>query len=153
MVHLAWRVEHGVRLYPDWRSYPHVANFYAPLNFLLVGGLGRVLLANLDQLYIIGRTVTITSVLIATLVLGVFLNGRYGATAAGLSVGARPLFPAGLMCRPDALAELLGLTGFFLVRCRSAALAFAGGLSLWLAAATKQTALVYLLACVIGLFL
>ena len=28
MVHLAWRVEHGVRLYPDWRSYPCVANFY-----------------------------------------------------------------------------------------------------------------------------
>ena len=157
MVHLAWRVEHGVRLYPDWRSYPHVANFYAPLNFLLVGGLGRALRASLDQLYMIGRAVTITSVTITMLVLGVFLNRRYGATAAALgmvlSVGVRPLFQAGLMCRPDALAELLGLTGFFLVGCRSGALAFAGGLSLWLAAATKQTALVYLLAGVIGLFL
>ena len=113
--------------------------------------------ASLDQLYMIGRAVTITSVTITMLVLGVFLNRRYGATAAALgmvlSVGVRPLFQAGLMCRPDALAELLGLTGFFLVGCRSAALAFAGGLSLWLAAATKQTALVYLLAGVMGLFL
>src|SRR5690242_5748800 len=41
MVHLAWRVQAGVGLYPDWTAYPHVANFFGPVYFGLVGLLGR----------------------------------------------------------------------------------------------------------------
>ncbi len=37
LVHLAWRVQAGLPLYPDWRDYPHVCNFYSPY-FLLVAG-------------------------------------------------------------------------------------------------------------------
>ena len=40
MVHLAWRVREGVRLYPEWRDYPYVANFFGPCYFALVGWIG-----------------------------------------------------------------------------------------------------------------
>ena len=64
MVHFGWRVQHGVQLYPEWKYYPHVANFYAPLNFVIVGLLGRAAGADLGGLYFIGRVVTVTSSLV-----------------------------------------------------------------------------------------
>ena len=82
MVHLAWRVQHGVRLYPDWEHYPHVANFYAPLSFLITGLFGRALGTNIRGLYLIGRRVSVVSVLATTLVLGLVLRRRYGGRAA-----------------------------------------------------------------------
>ena len=128
----------------------------APLNFLLVGALGRAFSANLDQLYMIGRAVTIASVAITMLVLGVFLNRRYGAVAAALgmvlSVGVG-ILSGGAHVPSRRTRRAAGPDRGLPVGCRSAVLAFAGGLSLWLAAATKQTVLVYLLAGVIGLFL
>ena len=155
MVHFAWRFQHGVELYPLWRPYPHVANFYAPLNFMIVGLLGRAFGSEIGGLYYIGRFVTFTSVVLTSLVLGLVMYRRYGKFAAllgmALSLGAGPLFHTGVMTRPDALAELLGLSGFFLATGQKSVTRAIGGVSLYFAAMTKQTALVYFLAAVLGL--
>jgi hypothetical protein len=157
MVHLAWRVQHGVRLYPDWETYPHVANFYAPLSFLITGLLGRALNTDIRGLYLVGRGVSVASVLATTVVVGLILRGRYGLRAGLfgmlLSLGGCPLFGAGVMTRPDALAEFLGLTGFFLAEGRRSTTGITAGLVLYLAALTKQTTLVYVGAAALGLYL
>ena len=156
MVHLAWRVQHGVRLYPDWEHYPHVANFYSPLNFIIIGALGRALGTSIEGLYAIGRGITVGSVLLTSLIIGVFLGRRHSRSAALLgvllSLGVGPLYSAGVMTRPDALAELLGLSGFFLAGGTRSMTRATGGVLLYLAAMTKQTALVYLVAALFGLY-
>jgi hypothetical protein len=155
-VHCAWRVQHGVQLYPDWEHYPHVANFFGPVSFLITGALGKALSADIDGLFSIGRRVTVASVLLTSLVLGVVLGRRYGKFAAllgtALSLAAGPLFPFGLMTRPDAPAEFFGLTGFFLATGRRKMTRALGGLSLCLAALTKQPALLYFVSAVLGLY-
>ncbi|MDR3633670.1 MAG: hypothetical protein P4L84_07520 [Isosphaeraceae bacterium] len=155
MVHFAWRVQHGVSLYPDWEHYPYVANFYAPLSFVIIGMIGRALGTNIHGLYVIGRSVSVVSVLATTLVVGFVLKRRYGALPALfgmlLTLGVCPQFGPGVMTRPDALADCLGLTGFLLAGGRRRTTATAGALVLYLAAMTKQTALVYLAAAALGL--
>jgi hypothetical protein len=157
MVHLAWRVQHGVQLYPEWRHYPHVSNFFAPFSFVVIGSLGKATGTDLDGLYLIGRAVTVASVLLTTLVVGLVVSRRDGKPAAllamALSLGVAPLFHSGVTTRPDALAELLGLTGFFLASGGRSMTRAIGGVLLYFAAMTKQTALVYLVAAVLGLFL
>ncbi len=157
MVHLAWRVQHGVQLYPEWEHYPHVSNFFAPLSFVIIGSLGRATGTDLDGLYLIGRVVTVGSVLLTTLVLGLVVSRRYGKPAAllamALSLGVGPLFHCGVMTRPDALAESLGFTGFLLATGQRSMTRAIGGVLLYFAAMTKQTALVYLVAAVLGLCL
>jgi hypothetical protein len=157
MVHLAWRVQHGVRLYPDWEHYPHVANFYSPLSFLAIGAVGRALSTTIEGLYAIGRCATLASVLLTSLVIGVVIARRYGIVAAVvgvlLSMGVGPLYSAGVMTRPDAPAELLGILGFFLAGGQKSITRVIGGVLLYLAAMTKQTALAYLLAALLGLYL
>ena len=104
MVHYAWRVQHGVAFYPDWGAYPYVANFYTPLYFLIVGGWGWAVGADIEGLYGIGRGVTIASVLGATAVIGLVLYRKHGALAAWfgmmVSLGVSALFGAGAMTRP-----------------------------------------------------
>jgi hypothetical protein len=157
MVHFAWRVQHGIRLYPDWESYPHVANFFSPLSFLIIGLIGRAIGTDFRGLYLVGRGVSIVSVVATSIVLGVVLKRRYGLPAAFfgilLSLGACPLYAAGVMTRPDALAEFLGTTGFFLAEGRSRSTGIAAGLTLCLAAMTKQTTLVYFGAAAVSLCL
>ena len=156
MVHLAWRAQHGVTLYPDWESYPHVVNYYAPLSFVITGLAGRALNTDIGGLYLVGRGVSVLSVLATTVVIGLVLKRRYGVLAAlfgmVLSLGACPLFAAGVMTRPDTLAEFLGLTGFFLAEGRRRWIGIAAGLILYLAAMTKQTALVYVAAAAFILY-
>ncbi len=76
MVLLAQRVGGGSP-YPDWQACPHVANFFGPAYFVLVGLLGRLAGADIDQLFVIGRGVTFTSALLTTLGLAWFLYRRY----------------------------------------------------------------------------
>jgi hypothetical protein len=94
---------------------------------------------------------------LTTLVLGLVVSRRDGKPAAllamALSLGGDPLFHCGVMTRPDALAELLGLTGFFLASGQRSMTRAIAGVLLYFAAMTKQTALVYLLAAVFGLCL
>jgi hypothetical protein len=156
MVHLAWRAQHGFRLYPDWESYPHVANFYAPLSFLITGLAGRALNTDIGGLYVVGRFVSVISVVATTVVIGLVSRRRYGVLPALfgmlLSLGVCPLFAAGVMTRPDALAEFLGLTGFFLAEGRGRRSGITAGVLLFLAAMTKQTALVYLAAAAYSMY-
>ena len=60
LVHLAWRVQAGSRaLYPAWSDYPHVTNFFSPGYFLVVGLIGSLTGAGLQELFVIGRAVTV----------------------------------------------------------------------------------------------
>src|SRR5918993_1929298 len=77
MVLLAYRVQAGADLYPEWRAYPHVANFFGPVYFVAVGLLGAATDADIPDLFRIGRALTFASGLLTTLVLGVVLGGRY----------------------------------------------------------------------------
>ena len=56
------------------------------------------------------------------------------------------MFGAALMVRPDTMAELLGVTGFFLVLASRSWSRSAGMLMLVLAVFTKQTAVTFLIA-------
>ncbi|MDR3638966.1 MAG: hypothetical protein P4L84_34490 [Isosphaeraceae bacterium] len=157
MVHLAWRVQHGVRLYPPWVDGPHVANFFGPCYFVLVGLLGRATGADLDGLVPIARAVTVASVLGMTVLLGLYAARKYG-TGAGLlaavvSLGSGPLIGFGVMARPDALADVLGFMGFLLATSRLRGQVAVGCVLLLVAIFTKQTAVIYLAAAVLAQFL
>ena len=155
LVHLAWRAQHGVQLYPEWRDYPHVANFFGPVYFLVVGMIGRGVGASIEGLYTIGRAVTFTAALLTCLLVAGVLGRRYGRGAAVLgacmSLGAAPLDGYAVMTRPDVFAELAGFTGFLLVVGHRVAWAGVGGVVLVLAVMTKQTAGAYVIAAVVAL--
>jgi hypothetical protein len=155
MVHLCWRAEHGVTLYPEWRGYPYVSNFFSPVYFLAVGRLGRVLGTSLDGLYPLGRAATLASELGAAVLVGVVLWRRYGpgpALVGGLlTLGAGPMEGFGWMVRPDILADLLGFAGFVAATGRRRAGPALGVALLVLAIFTKQTAAIYLVAAGIAL--
>ena len=154
MVHLAWRVQAGEVLYPEWRDYPHVSNFYGPCYFLAVGLIGRATGADLAELTRIGRVVTFGCGLLATLVVGLHLGRRLGlgagAVGSVLTLGAAPMYGFSAMVRSDLMAEALGILGFFLATGGSTRRRVAGGGVLVLAALTKQTAATFLLAAAVA---
>jgi hypothetical protein len=157
MVLLAWRAQQGLSLYPPWWDYPHVSNFYGPIDFVVVGLLGRLLRADIPGLFLIGRAVTFGSSLMTSLVLAAWIGRRYGRLAglAGgvLSLGAGPMYGFTIMVRSDSLAELFGVAGFFLSGRESRAGRIAGVALLILAALTKQTAGIFLGAAALSLAL
>mgnify|MGYP000883687111 CR=1 FL=1 len=157
MVHLAWRVQHQVRLYPSWRTGPHVANFFGPVYFGMVGWIGQALGSGLDGLFRIARGTTLAGDLITTALVMVVAKKRcgwFGALLAGvLSVGAGPMIGYGAMARPDTLADALGLLGFLVATAAGRGRLVAGGVLLLLAVLTKQTAGMYLGAACLSLWL
>jgi hypothetical protein len=157
LVHLAWRVQAGVRLYPTWTDYPHVTNFFGPCYFLVVGLIGSAVGAGLEGLFVIGRAVTVACALATALVLGWFVRRGHGlgagVAAATASLGAAPMIGAGLMVRPDTMAELLGVAGFFLSTGVTARSRVAGIVLLVAAILTKQTAACFLVAASLSLFI
>jgi len=157
MVHLSWRVQTGLSLYPQWESYPHVANFFAPLYFWCIGCIGHVINANLRDLFLIGRVATVSFNLLTTLSLGAFLYQRYGGRAALMgtivSLGPTPLYGFGVMVRPDVMADFLGIAGFLLSIQPRRRMVLLGGALLVAACLTKQTAGMYLLASLIATWL
>ena len=150
MVHLAWRAQHGLGLYPSWHSGPYVANFFGPIYFELVGLIGKAGAVDVDGLFPIARVVTIASSAALTILLGVYCGRRWGASAGCLaalvSIGARPTVGFGVMARPDTLADLFGFAGFLLALGATRRRLAAGSLLLLLAIFTKQTTAVYLIA-------
>src|SRR3954469_6549580 len=58
-VHLARRVQLGETLYPDWRTFPYIANVFTPAYFWVVGLLGRTAGADLEGLERSARGVTV----------------------------------------------------------------------------------------------
>jgi hypothetical protein len=150
MVLLADRVRAGESLYPARKNYPHVANIFGPLYFVVVGLAGRAASSDLHGLFLIGRAVTFGSALATSLVLAAYLSRCHGRGAAlvgaVLSLGAAPMYGFSVMARPDFLAEFFGILGFFLTGLRSRSCVVVGGLILAAAILTKQTAVVFLLA-------
>ncbi|RUL88543.1 hypothetical protein [Tautonia sociabilis] len=156
-VQYCWRVRVGEPIYLDYRNPPYVVNFFAPLYFLVVGGLGRLADAGPEALARIGRAVSIASDLAAAGVVGVAAGRRYGRGAglvAGLiGLSSAPLMPFGPMVRPDLMADALGIAGFLAAISPRAARRWLGGALLVLATMTKQTAGIYLVSAVVGLVL
>src|SRR5207249_3583997 len=110
LVHLAWRVQAGARLYPRWRDYPYVTNFFSPAYFVVVGLIGLLRDARLQELFVIGRAVTVACAVATAIVVG-WVVGRTSGVGAGTvgaiaSLGAAPMIGAALMARPDTMAEL-----------------------------------------------
>src|SRR5262249_20102550 len=149
-VHLAWRVQEGVRLYPPWRDYPYVTNFFSPGFFLVVGLIGKWTGAGLQGLFVIGRSVTVACALATAVVLGWVVRRDDGPGAGTLgaiaSLGAAPMTGAALMVRPDTMAELLGILGFFLTLGAASGSRGAGLVLLVAAILTKQTGAIFLVA-------
>ena len=118
MVLLAYRAQQGLRLYPAWWDYPHVANVFGPVYSVLVGWLGRLLGADIRGLFLIGRAVSFGSGLLTTVILALWTARHYGRSAglaAGvMSLGCEPMNGFTVMVRCDALADLLGIVGFLL---------------------------------------
>jgi hypothetical protein len=154
---LAYRACRGLSLYPDWRNYPYVSNWFGPVGSLLVGLAGRAGGCDIPGLFAIGRAVSFGAALLTTLVLAGVIGRRDGAgagLAAGLlSLGSGAMYGFTVMVRPDALAELLGTGGFFLAGGRTRRAQGAGLVLLVLAILTKQIALVFLLAAALALVL
>jgi hypothetical protein len=153
MVHHAWRVLSGSPLYPAWESYPHVANFFTPVYFWIVGGLGRATGASIPRLFAIGRSVSVLSTLFAAGCLAWYLQVRHGSRAALLgallSVGAAPLYSFSIMTRPDVTADSVGLAGLLLTMVGGRKAPIIGSALLVVAILTKQTAAIYLLAGIV----
>ena len=154
MVHHAWRVVAGAPLYPAWETYPHVTNFFTPIYFWIVGGVGRATGADIPDLFIIGRSVTVVATLAATGCLAWYLRARYGTQAASvgalLSLPPAQLYGFSLMTRPDVLADTAGVAGLLLTRVDARKAWVVGAGLLMLALLTKQTAALYLVAAVLG---
>ena len=150
MVLLAWRVQHGHRFYPSWTDYPHVSNFFGPVYFAMVGGLGRLFGADLAGLAVIGRSVTLASGLATSAALGFWAakaGGRFvGVIVAALTLGSGAMIGYGLMVRPDAMAGLLGTVGLLLAVEGGGRRRGLAAILLLLAIFTKQTAALYLIA-------
>ncbi len=155
LVHLAWRVQAGIRLYPPWRDYPHVTNFFSPGYFLVVGLIGSLTGAGLQELFVIGRWVTVVCAVATAIIVGwvVRRNGGPGAgtVAAAASLGAAPMIGAALMVRPDTMAEMLGTSGFFLALGAATGSRVTGSILLVAAILTKQTSVTFLIAAVLVL--
>jgi hypothetical protein len=155
MVLLAYRVDLGLSLYPGWREYPHVANFFGPVYFVVVGLLGRWADASIPTLFWIGRLATFGSTLATSAALTWVVGRRFGVIAgiaAGvLSLGSAPTYGFTVMVRPDLMAEMLGIVGVFLTGAASRGNCIAGAICLAFAVLTKQTAVVYLVAAVLAL--
>ena len=158
MVHLCWRVQAGQDLYPSWRHYPHVTNFFGPLYFVLVGGLGQLTDADLPQLFHLGRLASLGASLLTSLSL-IIVAWRYAGvlpaiTAGILCVSAGPAIRFSLMTRPDLFAEMLGFLGFLLATAGSAGRhRIIGALLLALAILSKQSAVAFLVAAVLSLWI
>ncbi len=156
-VHLSWRVQTGQSLYPSWESYPHISNFFAPIYYWWTGGLGRLIDADLEGLFFLGRVTTVSVNFLTLLTIGVFLRRRYCTSAAVLGIvmglGTSPLYGFAVMVRPDVMADFLGLAGFLLVAGSHPRAIVLGGMLLVFSGLTKQTAFSYLFASVIACWL
>lgn len=156
-VHLAWRVAHQLPLYPDSSSYPFTLNYMGPAYFATVGLLGRWFAADIPGLYLMGRLVTVASGLALAVILYGYLVRRLGRipalAGALLALGSGTMVGFGVMVRPDAVADVLGVAGF-LVAVSAGNLGLGGAaVLLALACLTKQTAGIYLLAAVVSLWI
>ncbi|WP_165228493.1 ArnT family glycosyltransferase [Aquisphaera insulae] len=155
MVLLADRVVLGKTLYPAWRDYPHVANFFGPVYFGSVGLVGRLAGADIPGLFRIGRSIAFASGLLASAIVAVVAWKRYGrapGVLAGIAtLGAIPMAGFSVMVRPDMTAELFGIAGFFLARRKSTVGLVAAAILLACAVLTKQTTLIFLFAACLGL--
>lgn len=152
-VHLCRRAQNAITLYPDYAEFPHVANFYGPLYPAFVGWLGRLSDASVSELFNYGRLVTVIATLTSTAIVAAAIRHKSGSmvalTSAAFGLGSFPMFGNSVMARPDALAELLGVVGFFAATGQRRSARWFGLICCAAAILTKQTAACFPLAAVI----
>ncbi len=148
-VYVAKRVQEGGVVYGDWRERPHVAAWYGPALYLPPGYIGRWIDADVHDLFMIGRWISLLSVV-----------GTAGLIAWMISVrwAVHPLIAAGMVLafvtcdellqrydfsfRPDAPACLFTMLGLaLLVRSDRPASLYGSVFVFLLAFLYKQTAI------------
>jgi hypothetical protein len=154
-VHFAWCVQHGLPLYPSGQGLPYTVNYMGPCYYWIVGGIGRMLGADIPDLYVMGQITSFLCALAPAVIAGWYLYRRYGGwpCLAGVLFGLGSVVktPWGVMARPDTMANLLGAAGFFIACRRSWRWMPVAAAALAFGCLTKQTAVVWLVAAVVAL--
>jgi len=115
---VARRVQQGGPVYADWELRPHVVAVYGPMTYVPVAWLGRWLNAEVHGLFIIGRWISLLSVL-GTSVLIVWVLRFRRAVEPAIAVAAGLMFLTAddvlarmdITLRPDAPACFLTVLG------------------------------------------
>ncbi len=117
-VYAARRVQQGGVLYGDWRERPHVMTWYSPALYLPVACLGRWIRADTHGLFMIGRSISLLSMLGTTGLIICLLKYHYGSSWALSTVAGLSFFLADgifvrfdISYRPDAPKCFLTLLG------------------------------------------
>lgn len=148
----------GESIYGDWRTPPHVATVYGPLTYLLPGWIGRTLGIEAENLYQVGRTLSLLAVLgIAGVVYGWArrLGAERGPTLlAALATVSSPVYwTVGCELRGEPLATLCSLlAGWWFLRFDGRTRRWEAGLFIILGFLFKQSALLPLPAIVLYLW-
>jgi len=121
-VQVTRRVQQGGPLYADWRVVPHVVAFYGPAAYLPVAYIGRWIHAEPHTLFLIGRCISLASVVGTAALIVWLLRARWNvppklAIAMGLVflTADQVLARIEVSFRPDGPACLLTLLGVALM--------------------------------------
>jgi hypothetical protein len=156
MIYLSQLARDGKELYPDWHLGPYESNFFGPLYFLVVGGVGRWWeTGGFESLVPIGRWLSLAGAWSTSLWVGLFLRRRLDLASAYVGAlftwGSAPLIVFSVMNRPDTTANSLGSAGMLLCLSGGWQRTVIGAAVLLAAGFTKQTAGAYLLAAAAGM--
>jgi hypothetical protein len=153
----AVRVAHSQPLFLDIRKGPYVTAMYGPFLYLMLGTLARGLGAGVGGVYLLGRLLSLVSVVASGLMVA-RISRRCGAgsfaswLSGGLFLASPVILPVAYSTRSDAPALALALLGVTLfLRWADSSRCYIAALPLIAAAFTKQTTLGAALA--IGIFL
>ncbi len=149
-VYVARRVQQGGAIYDDWRQRPHVPAWYGPALYLPVAIIGRCIDADEQGLFVIGRSVSLLSVLGTTALIVWLLRRQWKVDlAVAAMMGLMFLVADGVLARldfsfradaPTCLLTVLGLA--LLVRSDRAPLVYGSAVVFLLAFLYKQSAVV-----------
>lgn len=127
----AHRLINGLPLYEDYRQSPYLMTAFPPLGYWILGVAAKFGLTSLDSLTIVGRALSVLSLMGATL-LGFLWNRRLGySTRVSLLTPAfylsfPALIPWAITARPDFSALFLSLAAIFCVFVRPSTAMVAG---------------------------
>ena len=157
VVAAALRLAHGEPLYLDLAKGPYITAMYGPLLYAVLGGITRVMHAEVQGAYLAGRLVSLLAAL-ACAGLVVHLSRRHGASpaaariAGGLFLASPLILPVAYSSRSDVLAVALALAGVALFeRWAGTPRRYLAALPLVAALFTKQTAVAAVMAVALAM--
>jgi len=160
-VYIARRAMQGGAIYGDWRKVPHAASWYGPALYAPVAYVGRCLGANPQLLFVIGRTISVLSVVATSAFILHLLRRRWAVPTTIAAIAALIFLTADdiwvrfdVSFRPDAPACLFSLLGIaLLVCCREPPLLYGSAILFLPAFLYKQSSIAGPLAAVLWLLL